>query len=154
MPNPYQASSEESGTSDMDALTDRAEGQGSRLRDRSPDRSGRERGQGRGRLPAPAKLAAPCPSCGHQDRDPEGLRWAPAPPEARHVGNGPRTATERLTLSVSEAAQLLGIGVSTAYRLCSRGEFPIPVLRIGGVVKVSSQRLRDYVEAGDEGAEA
>jgi excisionase family DNA binding protein len=59
-----------------------------------------------------------------------------------------------LTLSISEAAQLLGIGVSTAYRLSSRGEFPIPVLRIGGIVKVSLKRLRDYVEAGGEGAEA
>jgi excisionase family DNA binding protein len=54
---------------------------------------------------------------------------------------------------MSEAAQLLGIGVSTAYRLSSRGEFPIPVLRIGGIVKVSSKRLRDYVETCDEGAD-
>ncbi|HSS10431.1 MAG TPA: helix-turn-helix domain-containing protein [Acidimicrobiales bacterium] len=64
------------------------------------------------------------------------------------------TAPEPLTLSVSEAAHLLGIGVSTAYRLCSRGEFPIPVLRIGGVVKVSVKRLRDYIETGDEAAES
>jgi excisionase family DNA binding protein len=58
-----------------------------------------------------------------------------------------------LTVSISEAAELLGIGVSTAYRLCSRGEFPIPLLRIGGIVKVSSKRLRDYVETGDEAAD-
>jgi len=53
---------------------------------------------------------------------------------------------EPLTLSLSEAAKVLGIGVSTAYRLCSRGEFPVPVLRIGGTVKVSTKRLKEYVD--------
>jgi excisionase family DNA binding protein len=52
---------------------------------------------------------------------------------------------EPLTLSLSEAAKMLGIGVSTAYRLCSQGEFPVPVLRIGGTVKVSTKRLKQYV---------
>jgi len=55
-----------------------------------------------------------------------------------------------LTLSLSEAAKVLGIGVSTAYRLCSRGEFPVPVLRIGGTVKVSTKRLKAYVDGDVE----
>ena len=54
--------------------------------------------------------------------------------------------SEPLTLSLSEAAEMLGIGVSTAYRLCSQGEFPVPVLRIGGTVKVSTKRLKQYVD--------
>jgi excisionase family DNA binding protein len=54
--------------------------------------------------------------------------------------------SEPLVLSISEAAKVLGIGVSTAYRLCSRGEFPVPVLRIGGTVKVSTKRLKQYVD--------
>jgi excisionase family DNA binding protein len=62
--------------------------------------------------------------------------------------------SEPLTLSLSEAAKVLGIGVSTAYRLCSRGEFPIPVLRIGGTVKVSAKRLKAYVDGGDPEAVA
>ncbi|MGH9072802.1 MAG: helix-turn-helix domain-containing protein [Acidimicrobiales bacterium] len=57
---------------------------------------------------------------------------------------------EPLTMSLSEAAKVLGIGVSTAYRLCSRGEFPVPLLRIGGTVKVSRKRLWDYVEGTDD----
>ncbi len=57
-----------------------------------------------------------------------------------------KATAEPLTLSRSEAAKVLGIGVSTAYRLCSRGEFPIPVLRIGGTVKVSTKRLKEYVD--------
>jgi excisionase family DNA binding protein len=57
---------------------------------------------------------------------------------------------EPLTLSLAEAAKVLGIGVSTAYRLCSRGEFPVPVLRIGGTVKVSTKRLKAYVDGDVE----
>src|SRR6516165_10595085 len=53
---------------DHGSLTDRAIEQGRRLRDRTPDGSGRERGRSRGRPPAPAKLAAGCPACGHPDK--------------------------------------------------------------------------------------
>ena len=60
--------------------------------------------------------------------------------------------SEPLTLSLAEAAKVLGIGVSTAYRLCSRGEFPVPVLRIGGTVKVSTKRLKAYVDGDIEAA--
>jgi excisionase family DNA binding protein len=59
-------------------------------------------------------------------------------------------ASEPLTMSLAEAAKVLGIGVSTAYRLCSRGEFPVPVLRIGGTVKVSTRRLKAYVDGDVE----
>jgi len=64
------------------------------------------------------------------------------------------TTAEPLTLSLPEAAKVLGIGISTAYRLCSRDEFPIPVLRIGGTVKVSTKRLKDYIEGDSERAAA
>jgi predicted DNA-binding transcriptional regulator AlpA len=57
---------------------------------------------------------------------------------------------EPLTLSLPEAAKVLGIGISVAYRLCSRGEFPVPVLRIGGTVKVSTKRLKAYVDGDVE----
>ncbi len=53
---------------------------------------------------------------------------------------------EALTMSLAQAAKVLGIGASTAYRLCARGEFPVPVLRIGGTVKVSRKRLLDYID--------
>jgi excisionase family DNA binding protein len=61
---------------------------------------------------------------------------------------------EPLTLSLSEAAKVLGIGVSTAYRLCSRGGFPVPVLRIGGTVKVSTKRLKQYVDGDIDAVES
>jgi excisionase family DNA binding protein len=63
-------------------------------------------------------------------------------------------SSEPLTLSLSEAAGLLGIGASTAYRLCSRGEFPVPVLRIGGTVRVSTKRLNEYIDGDAESVTA
>lgn len=50
-----------------------------------------------------------------------------------------------LTLSLTEAADLLGISRHTAYRLVERDEFPVPVLRIGGQFKVSRQAVDDFV---------
>lgn len=41
-----------------------------------------------------------------------------------------------LMLSISEAADLLGIHPSTAYRAIAAGTFPVPVVRIGDVLKV------------------
>jgi len=61
-------------------------------------------------------------------------------------------SSEPLTLSLRDAARILGIGVSTAYRLCSQGQFPIPVIRIGGTVKVSTKRLRDYIDSDGQTA--
>ena len=40
------------------------------------------------------------------------------------------------TLSLAETAKRLGIGVTTAYQLVARNEFPIPVRRIGRTQKV------------------
>ena len=40
------------------------------------------------------------------------------------------------TVSVAEAARVMGIGSSTAYRLIDAGEFPLPVQRIGGLRKI------------------
>ncbi len=69
-----------------------------------------------------------------------------APRRRRDGFDGP------LTLSLPEAATVLGIGVSTAYRLWARGEFPVPLLRIGGTIKVSAKRLNAYIEGDGEDA--
>jgi excisionase family DNA binding protein len=49
------------------------------------------------------------------------------------------------TLSVAEAARRLGIGGTTAYQLIARGEFPIPVQRIGRQMKVLRYDLEVYL---------
>ena len=57
----------------------------------------------------------------------------PAPPP------DPRTLPP--TLDIVSAARLLGIGRTTAYRLARHGQFPVPILRIGGRYKVPTAPL-------------
>lgn len=58
---------------------------------------------------------------------------------------------EKLTLSVVEAAQLLGISAATAYELTHRADFP--AFRIGNRTLVSRRLLEKWVdrEAGGDG---
>lgn len=55
---------------------------------------------------------------------------------------------EAQTLSLTEAAQVLGIGRATAYELHRRGQFPIPVLKIGSHLKVSRIQLDRFLSGG------
>jgi predicted DNA-binding transcriptional regulator AlpA len=57
----------------------------------------------------------------------------------------PITMTERQTLSLAEAARVLGISQAAAYRQLAAGTFPVPVLRIGGRIKVSRYVLESYL---------
>jgi excisionase family DNA binding protein len=51
----------------------------------------------------------------------------------------------RETLTIAEVAQILGIGRRTAYEIIQRGEFPMPVQKIGGRFKVSRRILDRYL---------
>jgi excisionase family DNA binding protein len=57
-------------------------------------------------------------------------------------------AIARRTLSLAEAAEMLGIGRSTAYRLAQQGALPVPVLEIGPVLRVSLVHVERYLETG------
>lgn len=57
--------------------------------------------------------------------------------------------TEPLTVSLGTAADLLGIGRSTAYDLARRDVFPIPVLKIGRRKVVSKKRLAEYIDGAE-----
>ena len=52
---------------------------------------------------------------------------------------------DRLLISVREAATMLGVSESTAYRLAR--EDRIPVVRIGASVKVNRRQLEMWIEA-------
>lgn len=59
--------------------------------------------------------------------------------------------TGAATLTLDEAARVLGIGRSTAYELVQRGEFPVRVLKVGKrrvVPKVLLERF--LLGEGDE----
>jgi excisionase family DNA binding protein len=53
--------------------------------------------------------------------------------------------TSCATLSLAEAATVLGIHRSTAWDLHKRGEFPVPVLQIGHRLRVTKAQLRRYL---------
>lgn len=55
----------------------------------------------------------------------------------------------RRTLTVEEAAKLLGIGRSLAYELARRGELP-GALRLGGRIIVSRAALERFLAADSE----
>jgi len=52
------------------------------------------------------------------------------------------------TISLAQAAQALGIHRSTAWDLHKRGEFPVPVLRIGSRLRVTKLSLESFLTAG------
>ncbi len=54
---------------------------------------------------------------------------------------------DRKTLTVEEAAEVLGVGRSTAYQAIQRGE--IPSIRIGGRILVLRDRLDRIVDPPD-----
>lgn len=53
--------------------------------------------------------------------------------------------TERLTLSVSETAEQLGIGKNRAYDLVKSGE--LPSVRIGRTIRIPYEPLKDWLES-------
>ena len=52
-------------------------------------------------------------------------------------------------LSVDEAAILLGITRSTAYRAIAMDTFPVPIIRVGGRWRISREALRRLLD-GEE----
>jgi excisionase family DNA binding protein len=59
--------------------------------------------------------------------------------------------TSCATVSLAQAAQILGVHRSTAWDLYRRGEFPLPVLRIGTRLRVSKVHLERFL-LGVDGA--
>jgi excisionase family DNA binding protein len=63
-----------------------------------------------------------------------------------HAGLGPdRLADLPPVIDLVQAAALLGVGRTTAYKLVRRGEWPTPVLRIGRLIKVPTAPLRELL---------
>lgn len=58
--------------------------------------------------------------------------------------------TNCATVSLVDAAQLLGIHRSTAWDLHRRGQFPVPVLRIGHGLRVAKAQLERFLSEGEE----
>ncbi len=60
------------------------------------------------------------------------------------------TTAERQTMTVTEAAETLGISRANAYALAKRGELP-GAIRLGGRVVVSKTALARAIDASSDG---
>ena len=56
---------------------------------------------------------------------------------------------EKIALSVTEAAQVLGVSRPTVYKLIHRGDFP--VLRIGSRTLIHREKLAEWAARQTEG---
>ena len=54
------------------------------------------------------------------------------------------------TVSVEEAAEMLGIGRTLAYRLAAAGQLPVPVVRIGRKLRIPAAPLRALLGLGPD----
>jgi predicted DNA-binding transcriptional regulator AlpA len=52
-------------------------------------------------------------------------------------------------IDLPEAAAMLGIGRTLAYRLVREDAWPTPVIRVGRLIKVPLRPLREYLGAHD-----
>lgn len=53
------------------------------------------------------------------------------------------------TVSLAQAAQVLGVHRSTAWELYRRGEFPLPVLKVGSRLRVAKVHLEAFLLGDD-----
>ena len=53
------------------------------------------------------------------------------------------------TISLGEAALILGVAKSTAFFLYQEGRFPVPVLRIGTRIRVVKIHIQQFLETGE-----
>ena len=60
----------------------------------------------------------------------------------------PLDSLQALTLTIPQAAQLLGISISKTYEAARAGQ--LPIIRIGTRVLISRKRLEDLVNGIDE----
>ena len=56
--------------------------------------------------------------------------------------------TPSTTISLAQAAEILGIHCTTARSLHKRGEFPVPVLKLGSALRVVRAHLELYMSTG------
>jgi excisionase family DNA binding protein len=61
-----------------------------------------------------------------------------------HNSNGDSNPVHALTLTIPQAAQLLGISVSKAYEAARVGE--LPTVRVGTRVLISRRRLEELID--------
>jgi excisionase family DNA binding protein len=58
-------------------------------------------------------------------------------------------AKSSITMSLAEAATILEVHRTTCWTLYRRGEFPVPVLKVGGSLRIVRNHLDQYLATGE-----
>lgn len=66
--------------------------------------------------------------------------------------SGVTMRTRSAVVDIPEAADMLGIGRTLAYRLVRQGDWPTPVIRVGRLIKVPLQPLQEYLRRPPDAA--
>ena len=61
----------------------------------------------------------------------------------------PNISNESLMISLGDAAQMLGIHRMTAWAIHDRGDFPVPVIKVGGHWRVVRTHLHHFINTGE-----
>jgi predicted DNA-binding transcriptional regulator AlpA len=61
----------------------------------------------------------------------------------------PNINNESLMISLGDAAQMLGIHRTTAWAIHDRGDFPVPVIKVGGHWRVVRAHLHHFIDTGE-----
>jgi predicted DNA-binding transcriptional regulator AlpA len=70
------------------------------------------------------------------------------PTKSGFISPRQEAALSRPTMSLAEAAEVLGIHRTTAWSLYKRGDFPVPVLKVGSNLRVVKAHLQMFLETG------
>lgn len=62
------------------------------------------------------------------------------------AGSGSDLGVQAAVVDLPQAAQILGIGRTLAYRLVREGRWPTPVIRVGRLIKVPVWPLYEYID--------
>jgi hypothetical protein len=68
-------------------------------------------------------------------------------PARKDVGTTAPAEIRAAVVDLPVAAAMLGIGRTLAYRLVRENAWPTPIIRVGRLIKVPIEPLRDYVGA-------
>jgi predicted DNA-binding transcriptional regulator AlpA len=72
--------------------------------------------------------------------------------KSEHIGKfsaGGSTRSACLTMSLAEAAKVIGVHRTTAWSIYKRGEFPVPVLKVGSSLRVVRSQLEAFLISGE-----
>jgi predicted DNA-binding transcriptional regulator AlpA len=61
----------------------------------------------------------------------------------------PNISNQSLMISLGDAAQMLGIHRTTAWAIHDRGDFPVPVIKVGGHWRVVRAHLHHFINTGE-----